>query len=203
MKACLTGCTDCSDLCDHDDLVAFIGIAAGESTARHGSNEQAVKRALSCVAMGHDSVLEHVSFTWRVSGISRACSHQLVRHRLMSFTQRSQRYTAQSRDYVVPKALEQSPCLEAFDTAMAHAFDAYEALLEAGVKPEDARYVLPEGATTSLVVSCNLRELVSFLRLRTDAHAQQEIRDLAHAMRQAVLDEHPELATVLVDGGGE
>ena len=137
------------------------------------------------VSLGHESPMEHVSFTFAIDGISRACSHQLVRHRIgVSFSQKSQRYVKEKQfDYVTPPKIAAKPELSAeFDQAMADMQAVYERLLAAGVPAEDARFVLPNAASTSLVVTMNVRSLWHFFELRCCTRAQWEIRALANAM---------------------
>ncbi|MBQ2887636.1 MAG: FAD-dependent thymidylate synthase [Firmicutes bacterium] len=137
------------------------------------------------VSLGHESPMEHVSFTFAIDGISRACSHQLVRHRIgVSFSQKSQRYVKEKQfDYVTPPKIAAKPELSAeFDQAMADMQAVYEKLLAAGVPAEDARFVLPNAASTSLVVTMNVRSLWHFFELRCCTRAQWEIRALANAM---------------------
>ncbi len=137
------------------------------------------------VSLGHESPMEHVSFTFAIDGISRACSHQLVRHRIgVSFSQKSQRYVKEKQfDYVTPPKIAAKPELAAeFEQAMADMQAVYEKLLAAGVPAEDARFVLPNAASTSLVVTMNVRSLWHFFELRCCTRAQWEIRALANAM---------------------
>jgi thymidylate synthase (FAD) len=137
------------------------------------------------VSLGHHSVLEHAVFTFGVEGISRACSHQLVRHRLASYSQKSQRYVVEDKPFVhvVPPAIRRGKKLAAlFESKMAEIHAAYRELLAAGVPAEDARYVLPNAAETKLVVTMNARELRHFFTLRLCQRAQWEIRELAERM---------------------
>ncbi len=146
------------------------------------------------VSLGHESPMEHVSFTFAISGISRACSHQLVRHRIgVSFSQKSQRYVKEKQfEYVTPPKVAAKPELqEKFDKAMADAQAVYEELLAAGVPAEDARFVLPNAASTSLVVTMNVRSLWHFFQLRCCNRAQWEIRALANAMLAEVREVAP------------
>lgn len=171
--------------------LTFIGRCAGTSTERSGRND--ARRAISCINMGHTSVLEHVSVTFRISDVSRSLTHQLVRHRLASFVQQSQRYVRLDLDgngwYVTPPSIAADEHLEfQYDEQMAACAGAYRSLLEHGIRPEDARFVLPEATKTEIVMTMNLRELQSFYVLRSDVHAQWEIRRLTHAMREALLD---------------
>ena len=165
----------------HDRPLSFIGKVAGIS---HGKDDESPKRALGCWRAEHGSVLEHVSVTFKVEGISRACSHQLVRHRMASYVQQSQRYTridTYSDDwYVMPPAFEDlEDGVETYAYEMSTAAAAYQRALSCGIKPEDARYLLPEATKTCINVTMNLRELESFYFLRADKHAQWEIRRLA------------------------
>lgn len=153
------------------------------------------------VALGHESPMEHVCFTFAVDGISRACSHQLVRHRIgVSFSQKSQRYVKENQfEYVVPPKIARNPELAAkFAQAMETAQAEYAELLAAGVPAEDARFVLPNAAATSLVVTMNVRSLWHFFELRCCNRAQWEIRALANAM----LAEVKEVAPLLFANAG-
>ena len=146
------------------------------------------------VSLGHESPMEHVSFTFAIDGISRACSHQLVRHRVgASYSQKSQRYVKEKQfEYVTPPKIAAKPELAAeFDKAMADMQQVYERLLAAGVPAEDARFVLPNAAATSLVLTMNVRSLWHFFELRCCQRAQWEIRTLANAMLAEVREVAP------------
>jgi len=145
------------------------------------------------VKMGHMSPVEHVSFTFAIEGISRACSHQLVRHRLASFSQQSQRYVSEAEgfDYVIPPSIkENAEAKKAFIKAMKDAQSVYNDLREKlgalGLKGEaanqDARFVLPNAAETKIMVTMNARELLHFFRVRCCNRAQWEIRAMAELM---------------------
>jgi thymidylate synthase (FAD) len=129
---------------------------------------------------GHHSVFEHIYFTFKIEGISRACSHQLVRHRMCSFTQRSQRYCSEDNfDYVTPRTLVDGW----FDTHMEKTNEMYRQYTEASSVPnEDARYLLPNACCTELYLSCNLRELIHICNERLCSRAQWEIRELVQTM---------------------
>ncbi len=143
-------------------------------------------------AIGHLSPIEHVSFTFGIEGISRACTHQLVRHRLASYSQQSQRYVREeSFDYIIPPSIKEDPVLvKEFEAFMAEAQRRYTAFLkhleERGYKGEaanqDARYLLPNAAETKIVATMNARELLHFFRVRCCNRAQWEIRALAEKM---------------------
>lgn len=137
------------------------------------------------IALGHHSVLEHVSLTFGVEGISRACSHQLVRHRLASYSQQSQRYVKADKRFeaVVPGTIASRPELkERYGEMLAEIHRFYGEMLEAGVPAEDARFILPNAVETKIVVTMNGRELRHFFALRCCRRAQWEIRALAKEM---------------------
>jgi thymidylate synthase (FAD) len=144
-----------------------------------GDRAELLKRIL---AMGHLSVLEHASFTYGIEGISRACSHQLVRHRLASYSQQSQRYVSHRERFtaVTPPAIGGNPELKVrYDALLEEIHQVYRELLAAGVPAEDARFVLPNAAATKIVVTMNARELLHFFNLRCCRRAQWEIRLMA------------------------
>lgn len=166
------------------DPERVISLAAGVC---RGADDVSVDRVVACCEHSHMSVLEHASVTFRVDGISRACSHQLVRHRLASYCQQSQRHVEIDTEgdgwYVTPPSImaaEGDRLL--FKNVMREAASRYEQLLSRGIPAEDARYVLPQCVKTSLVVTMNYRELFHFFDLRLDSHAQWEIRQLASKM---------------------
>lgn len=146
----------------------------------------------SVLESGHASPVEHVSFTFALSGVSRALTHQMVRHRVASYSQQSQRYVDGSDfSYVVPPSLAAKPqALARFEKAMADAAEAYrelKAMLEseesvASRSREDARFVLPQAAASNLVVTMNCRSLLHFFEQRCCLRAQWEIRHVADEM---------------------
>ena len=141
---------------------------------------------------GHHSVVEHVYFTFKIEGISRACSHQLVRHRHCSLTQRSQRYCSEDGfGYVTPPTVSEGR----FANYMEDIKDWYEEYQNGGVPNEDARYILPNACETGLYLSCNLRELIHMANERLCKRAQWEIRELVQRMCDLV---DPELQFMLV-----
>jgi thymidylate synthase (FAD) len=137
---------------------------------------------------GHESIVEHASATFEISGISRACSHQLVRHRIASFSQESQRYVDMSGpEWVLPPAVEENPEARAvWERFAGEVQAAYRALRELGVRKEDARFVLPNGTATRIVVTMNFRELLHLFRLRISPEAQWEIRAVCVRMLELV-----------------
>lgn len=138
--------------------------------------------------LGHHSVLEHASFTFAIEGVSRACSHQLVRHRIASFSQQSQRYVKmRDFEFVIPPSVSRgSGASQRFCEAMDRLRDEYADLLASGIDPEDARYLLPNAAATKLVMTANARSLLNFFELRLCTRAQWEIRQLAAEMLEKV-----------------
>ena len=145
---------------------------------------------------GHHSVFEHIYFTFKIEGISRACSHQLVRHRHCSFTQRSQRYCSEEGfEYITPPSIYDKSARGSYDYSMFEIGEYYNDLQLIGISNEDARYVLPNSCETSLYLSCNLRELIHIANERLCAKAQWEIRDL---VKQMVALVEPELQFMLV-----
>lgn len=133
---------------------------------------------------GHESIVEHASATFEISGVSRACSHQLVRHRIASYSQESQRYVDMSApEFICPPSVAGHPQARAiWDEFMGQVADVYHQLRELGVRKEDARFVLPNAAATRIIVSMNFRSLRHFFSVRCEKAAQWEIRALALEM---------------------
>lgn len=134
---------------------------------------------------GHESVLEHVTFTFAIHNVSRACTHQLVRHRIASFSQQSQRYVVpKDMQFVIPEAfMKENEVYDRFMESMRRAAQDYQWFLDRGFKAEDARYVLPNAASSSIVVTMNVRSLWNFFSERLCERAQWEIRSVAWSMR--------------------
>ena len=155
------------------------------------------RRMISKVlSLGHHGVLEHAVFSFAVEGVSRALTHQLVRHRLASFAQQSQRYVNFDGGfaYEMPPAIVAQPELAArFDDEMCRLAALYADLREAGIAAEDARFVLPNASHSRLIITMNARELRHFFRLRCCRRAQWEIRDLAKEMLKEVTKVAPAL----------
>lgn len=129
----------------------------------------------------HHSVFEHASATFLISGISRACSHQLVRHRLASYSQRSQRYVKEDNfAYVTPQSIfENKTAHEVFNDFMIESAASYDKLLQCGIKAEDARFVLPNACATEIVMTANFSEWRYIIGMRAlNPHAQWEIREM-------------------------
>lgn len=152
--------------------------------------DEKIRKVLTTImASGHFSTLEHASYTFAVEGVSRALTHQLVRHRLASYNQQSQRYVKFKEEppIVRPASVDANPeAAQAFDEAIEACWQAYDKLVQAGVPAEDARYVLPNACETKIVVTMNIRELMHFFSNRCCNRAQWEIRELAWKMLELV-----------------
>lgn len=171
------------------------------------------------VSIGHESVMEHVSFTFGIEGISRACSHQLVRHRIASYSQKSQRYVSESGfEYITPPEIEAIPEAKAeYDRIISEISRSYEKIADlltakhteeltasgtdektAASKArkaanEDARFLLPNACETKIVVTMNVRSLFNFFRHRCCNRAQWEIRAVADEMLRLCLEKAPHI----------
>lgn len=183
--------------------LCYAPVSAAE--LQDGMGDDEVHRLVArLINSGHFSALEHAGFSFAVDGISRACSHQLVRHRLASYSQQSQRYVhfGSDTEFVVPpRILASAEARDVFYRAMEQAREAYERLIELGMAEgwtresalEDARFVLPNAAETKIVVTMNARELRHFFSVRCCRRAQWEINRLAWVMRHLVLAVAPAL----------
>lgn len=151
------------------------------------------------VGMGHHSVIEHASFTFSVEGVSRALTHQLVRHRIASFSQQSQRYVSLDEPtYVMPTTMAGDPeARKTFEETMERLWEVYRELGEK-FPAEDARYVLPNACTTNITITMNARELLHFFSLRCCNRAQWEIREMADRMLALCKEVSP---TIFKKGG--
>ena len=163
--------------------------------------EKMLKLISRVISSGHYSTIEHIQVSFAINNISRACSHQLVRHRHMSFSQKSQRYVKEKGqfDYLTPETIEKNEELnKKFDEFMSKVSEFYLELTEAGIPAEDARAVLPNAASTSMVASLNLREMIHLANLRLCTRAQLEIRMAVKKMCELVIEREPWLAEHLV-----
>ncbi len=183
----------------------FADIAAGCCTHRDIPDvHHTYNRLRGACFSGHFSILEHIVVTFEISGISRACSHQLVRHRVASYAQSSQRCVDQdSFDYVMPESMkgktislsnsekEGATEIDAdieFRVTMAKLMATYNRMIAAGVPAEDARYILPNACCTNIVVTMNLREASHFCALRRCSRTQWELREVADRMAKQITD---------------
>ena len=172
--------------CYSEKFAADVFVDATEDLKKQ---EEFVK---SVVASGHLSPLEHVKFSFAIQGVSRALTHQLVRHRLASYSQQSQRYVKEKDfDFIIPPAIERNTAAkDEFEKLMATIQQSYTKLLalmgqdniSGEIANQDARFALPQAAETKIVVTMNCRELLHFFQARCCLRAQWEIRQLANKM---------------------
>ncbi len=178
--------------------LCYSSVSASE-IAQNIPEEDVGKLIEMLIQKGHESPLEHASFTFAIDGVSRALSHQLVRHRIASYSQKSQRYVDEKAfNWVMPPSIEKSPAARNIYYAQIEAIRQAYASLCAAVPREDARYILPNACETSLVMTMNARSLLHFFRVRGCQKAQWEIRSLAGMM----LEEVRKVAPVLFKNAG-
>lgn len=147
----------------------------------------------SAIKRGHHSILEHASASFRILGASRAFTHQLVRHRIASYSQQSQRYVDEAEfNYIVPDDINaDEKALAVYREHMEYTRQAYTRLRELGIKKEDARFLLPNALESQIVFSANFRELRSVFNLRLDKSAQWEIRRVCMEMLKIMQEKAP------------
>jgi len=177
---------------DPDRIVALAARRCYSSLPASAIEEKLIDREIERLlgllrSRNHLSPYEHACFTFSVDGVSRALSHQLVRHRIASYSQESQRYV----DYlkleelplvIPPKIRESSDAAKIFNEATNKVLEAYKKLIASGIPPEDARYVFPNAVETKLIFTLNARSLFNFFEQRCCLKAQWEIRNLAELM---------------------
>ncbi len=166
--------------------------AAARTCYQSSGSENRTSRFISrLIQMGHESPLEHAYATFRLKGCSRTMTHQLVRHRLTSISQKSQRYVAEgSFEYVIPPTVKEEDVVD-FKKDMECIGGMYRKWKERGLKNEDARFVLPNACVTEIVISANFREFRHIFKLRCSPHAQWEIRTAAVRMLEALHERAP------------
>ncbi len=170
----------------------FAGDMWEDTQSEKISREKQADFIRKVMSSGHESPIEHVNFTFALENVSRALTHQLVRHRIASFSQQSQRYVdAKDFKYITPPKIEKNPkALQRYTECMEHIAEAYaelqEILLEDSkdkqTSNEDARFVLPQGAASNIVVTMNARSIINFFNHRCCVRAQWEIRHVANQM---------------------
>jgi thymidylate synthase (FAD) len=189
-----TACRTCYSELEPDEI--FRRAAAGEV-----ATDKQQKLIQSVIESGHGSTIEHIVFTFGISGVSRTLSHQLVRHRAgVAFDQQSQRYVKyKGASTMLPTTLaEASPKLrERYEEQVSGALEVYGELLDAGIPGEDARFVFPNAARTNLVMTANLRALIHMSGLRLCTMAQWEIRRLFQLIRHEIFNVSPFLGSFL------
>jgi thymidylate synthase (FAD) len=175
---------------DCEGLIEYAGRLCWGTTARIETNPERIQ---DWINIGHESVIEHASASFYIRA-SRAFTHELVRHRLASYSQRSQRYVKELEPkYVTPPEMgnANSECSAVFEKAMQEAWLAYRKLLELGLKPEIVRYVLPNACETQIIMTMNFRELRHFIKLRTTEKALPEMRAIAREIRKIMKKQAP------------
>jgi len=159
------------------------------------TNESIIKLIKKIMKLGHYSVLEHATFTFAIEEISRVTSHQLVRHRLASFSQQSQRYVKinkESFNYIIPKSIaKDKKIVKIYIDSIKELGEIYQLLLSQNIEAEDARYILPQAVTTKVIMTANARELLHVFELRCCNRAQWEIKEVAMHMLKEVKDIAP------------
>lgn len=145
------------------------------------------------INLGHTSIIEHTSFTFAISDVSRSLTHQLVRHRIASYAQQSQRYVNLKKpNYVIPPKIKSDKIMKkAYEETMEIIWKQYNKLIEMNIPSEDSRYVLPNATCTNIIVTMNARSLLNFFELRCCLHAQWEIRILANLMLKELKEKAP------------
>lgn len=177
-----------------EEIIEYAGRLCWDTTDKLGTNP---KRIQEWIEVGHESVIEHASATFYIRA-SRVLTHELVRHRLASYSQRSQRYVKETEPrYVRPAELgvnkENRAANDIFEKAMQEAWTAYDRLLNLGIKPEIARYVLPNACETQIVMTMNFRQLRHFIKLRTSERALPEMRAVAGEIRRIMKEQAPKV----------
>ena len=176
--------TDAERLCGAAALTTIKSGTPSEILEKIDS-ETALRKIRLVTGYGHGSVIEHASFTFSLEGVSRAMTHQLVRHRIASYTQQSQRYVEYNtlESYVTPPSIAEKPEAKTrYDETLKKISETYPNLLRMGIPKEDARFILPNAAKTNILVTMNARELRHFFNVRCCARAQWEMREVAVEM---------------------
>ena len=177
---------------ESEQLIEYAGRLCWDTTEKTGTNPERIQE---WIKLGHESVIEHASATFYIRA-SRVLTHELVRHRLASYSQRSQRYVSESvPKYIEPPEIKsgEQNSEKIFTEAMDNAWSAYNQLLGLGVEREIARYVLPNACETQIVMTMNFRELCHFIKLRTSKRALPEMRAVAGEIRRIMKEEAPKV----------
>jgi thymidylate synthase (FAD) len=186
-----------------EELIENAGRTCYQSEPKEGYIVGTLIKAL--IKSGHESVLEHGYATFRIGEVSRALTHQLVRHRICSYSQQSQRYVNEKQfEYVIPPAIRELEKklpdgdrdlngIKDFDNDMKIIQGMYDKWKARGLKNEDARFVLPNACFTEIVMSANFREFRNIFKVRCDKHAQWEIRNLTKEMLRQLYEKCPDI----------
>ena len=195
MKVKIIAVTKPLEVASLEQLIEYAGRKCTATTDKTSNNTANFVKAR--IKQGHTSILEHVSFTFEIDGISRSCLAQLTRHRIASFSVASMRYIDQQfQTYTLPEEVKANPeALELYETWVNDMFLVYESLIDLGIPKEDARFVLPIATHTDLVMTMNLRSLLNFFALRLDDAAQWEIKELAQKIQAIIKEYCPNVST--------
>lgn len=176
---------------DPETVIEQAGRLCWNTREKTGTTPDRIQKWLD---IGHESMIEHASATFYIRG-TRAMTHELVRHRIASYSQRSQRYVRESEpSYLLPPEIQKSPeALAVYVEAMNSAWDAYGKLLAAGLKTEMARYVLPNSCYTEIICTWNFREIRHLIKLRTSPRALPEIREVVGQIRDEMKRQAPQV----------
>jgi thymidylate synthase (FAD) len=172
-----------------EEVIEYAGRLCWDTTDKLDTSPDRIQKWIEA---GHESVIEHASATFYIRA-SRALTHELVRHRLASYSQRSQRYVKENEPrYITPPELGVG-AHDIFEKAMEDAWEAYRKLLSIGIKPEIARYVLPNACETQIVMTMNFRELRHFIKQRTSKRALPEMRAVAGEISRIMKEQAPKV----------
>jgi thymidylate synthase (FAD) len=189
-----TACRTCYSELEPQDIF-------DRATSGHVATEKQQDLIRRVIESGHGSTIEHIVFTFAISGVTRTLSHQLVRHRAgVAFDQQSQRYLNYKQpSYMVPSSLHDAPpeMRERYQAEMDESLAFYGEMLEAGIPGEDARFVMPNATRTNLIMTANLRALIHMSGLRLCTMAQWEIRRLFQLIRHEVFSVSPFMGSFL------
>lgn len=178
-------------------LISFPGLFADElcgmAAAECYQGKNFKKSLAEAMNGGHHSVLEHAAFTFRITGVSRVLLAQLTRHRIASFSVKSQRYCGAQAEWIVPETIKEAGLTNRYIEACNHSFGEYCHLLAQDIPAEDARYVIPQGVACDLILTMNASELYHLFSMRCCKRAQKEIRDLALRMLELVQIAAPQI----------
>jgi len=174
---------------DAEQLIEAAGRLCWDTQDKTGTVPDRIQKWLD---VGHESMIEHASATFYIRA-SRALTHELVRHRLASYSQRSQRYVKETEPrYIEPPPIRDNESAHRhFEEAMTACWQAYDDLLGSGIKAEIARYVLPNACETQIICTWNFREIRHIIKLRTSRRALPEFRVVAEEVRKVVKEVAP------------
>ena len=186
-----------------NEKLADVAAAMCVGKYTEATNQLGCKNLLPAINSGHDSVLEHLPLTWVIEDVSRALTHQLVRHRIASYSQQSQRYAKVNTEeqwFIIPESVVSCSLnvISKYNSLMEDIARFYNEMCSKGIPNEDARMVLPNACFTTLIMSMNARSFIEQCKLRLCSRAQWEIRELYHLIHKKVSEVHPEIAALAV-----